>query len=417
MSTFGSSKIALGLITRYFNDPMPILRFLDNAMKFGHHIDQVIVAYSHGITQEAVAAVEERTGITVVEAYGDASMRSRLLFAGLCVDEVDGLLDVPSWPRFQEVPYGAYRNAVLIQALLDGFDYLLFFDTDVQPLVLTAIEGDKPVWQEVDFVGTHMLSLTEEHVTVTTSEYSGYYIIPPMSFNGLSDLLFGLGKGMALEYMEDCDTHGCLNLGPVSPGSPPPTFKPLGGNLGLSLDSPRRLAPFYSTIYTTKGVCIKGRGEDTLLGQTLSDKHGQIIDVDLHIFHDTYDDFPRTPDVRRQTVRDRFFGACLGWIGRNPFMSWYLNGLGRLETSLDTEINLQKLGLSVGGESAAQFLDDPRFAKLPAAFEDSYEVLPQTIDRYHRLMHGWKALLNALAPEVAPHKQVSEDDQQLPLAS
>ncbi|MEA1977211.1 MAG: hypothetical protein U9N80_04865 [Chloroflexota bacterium] len=256
MSTLGSSKIALGLITRYFNDPMPILRFLDNAMKFGHHIDQVIVAYSHGISQEAVVAVEERTGITVVEAYGDAHMRSRLLFAGLSADEVDGLLDVPGWPRSQEVPYGAYRNAVLIQALLDGLDFLLFFDTDVQPLVLTAIEGEKPVWQEIDFVGTHMLSLSEEHVIVTTSEYSGYYIIPPMSFNGLSDLLFGLGKGMALEYMEDCHNHGCLNLGPASPGPPTPTFKPLGGNLGLSLDSPRRLAPFFSTIYSTKSRVV-----------------------------------------------------------------------------------------------------------------------------------------------------------------
>jgi len=417
MSTLGSSKIALGLITRYFHDPMPILRFLDNAMKFGHHIDQVIVAYSHGVKQEAVASIEERTGITIVEAYGDANMRSRLLFAGLSTDEVDGLLDVPNWPRLQEVPYGAYRNAVLIQALLDGFDFLLFFDTDVQPLVLTAIEGEQPVWQEVDFVGTHMLSLSEEHVTVTTSEYSGYYIIPPMSFDGLSDLLFGLGKGMALEYMEDCHTHGCLNLGPAFPGPPTLTFKPLGGNLGLSLDSPRRLAPFFSTIYTTKGACIKGRGEDTLLGQTLSNKHGQIIDVDLRIFHDTYDDFPRTPDVRRQTVRDRFFGACLGWIGRNPFMTWYLNGLGRLETSFKAEINQQRLGLSIGGEKAAEFLDDPRLMELPAAFEDSYEVLPQTIDRYHRLMHGWEALLNALAPEVAPHERVSEDDQQLPLAS
>ena len=417
MSTLGSSKIALGLITRNFHDPMPILRFLDNAMKFGHHIDQVIVAYSHGITPEAVAAVEERTGITVVEAYGDPYMRSRLLFAGLNADEVDGLLDVPGWPRSQEVPYGAYRNAVLIQALLDGFDFLLFFDTDVQPLVLTAIEKIKPVWQEIDFIGTHIHSLSDKRVIVTTSEYLGYYIIPPMSFIGLSDLLFGLGKGMALEYMEDCHTHGCLNLGPASPGPPTPTFKPLGGNLGISLDSPRRLAPFFSTIYTTKGAYIKGRGEDTLLGQTLSDKHGQIIDVDLRIFHDTYDDFPRTPDVRRQTVRDRFFGACLGWIGRNPFMTWYLSGLGRLETSFNAEINQQRLGLSIGGEKAAEFLDDPRFMDLPAAFEDSYEVLPQTIDRYLRLMHGWNALLNALAPEAAPQERVSDDDQQLHLAS
>ncbi len=413
MSTLGSRKIALGLITRYFHDPMPILRFLDNAMKFGHHIDQVIVAYSHGVKQEAVASIEERTGITIVEAYGDANLRSRLLFAGLSADDVNGLLDVPSWPRNQEVPYGAYRNAVLIQALLGGLDYLVFFDSDVQPVVLTALRGDKPFWQEIDFVGTHMVSLYEECVAVTTSEYSGYYIIPPMSFEGLGDLLFGLGKGMALEYLEDCHEHRCLNLGPAWPGPPAPTAKPLGGNLGLSLDEPRRLAPFFSTIYQTDGACIMGRGEDTLLGQTLSDFEGRMIDVDLRIFHDTYDDFPRAPDVRRKPVRDRFYRACLGWIGRNPFMTWYMDKLGRLETSFEAEINQQKLGLSVGGEKAAQFLDDPRFAKLPLAFDDSYMALPQAINRYQHLMYGWEALLAALEPEVAPR----EDDSQLPLAS
>ena len=402
MSTIGNSKIALGLITRHLDDPAAILRFVDNAEKFGHPLDRVIVAYSQRVDPETVATVEESIKMTVVKACGDVNLRSRLLSTGLSVDEVDGLLEVPSWPLHKEAPYGAYRNAVLIEALLSGMDYLLFFDTDVRPVVLTALRRDTPVWQEIDFVGTHMASLSKAHVAVTTSEYSGYYIIPPMSFDGLGDLLFGLGKGMALEYLEDCHEHGCLNLGPASPGPPVPTDKPLGGNLGLSLDEPRRLAPFFSTIYTTQGACIMSRGEDTLLGQTLSGFDGRIIDVDLRIFHDTYDDFPHAPDIRRKPVIDRFYRACLGWIGRNPFMSWYLDRLGRLETSFKAEINIQKLGLSVGGERVAEFLDDPRFAKLPLAFEDSYEALPQAIDRYKRLMYGWEALLTSLEPAIAP---------------
>jgi len=402
MSKIGNNKIALGLITRYLDDPAPILRFVDNAEKFGHPLDRVIVAYSHGVDPKTVAAIEKSIRMTVVNASGDANLRGRLLSTGLSVDEVDGLLDVPGWPLHQEVPYGAYRNAVLIEALLGGLDYLLFFDTDIRPAVLTALRGDAPVWQEIDFVGTHLASLSEADVAVTTSEYSGYYIIPPMSFDGLGDLLFGLGKGMALEYVEDCHAHGCLNLGPASPGLPAPTVKPLGGNLGISLDKPRRLAPFFSTIYTTLGTCIMGRGEDTLLGQALSDFDGRMIDVDLLLFHDTYNDFPRAPDIRRKSVRDRFYRACLGWIGRNPFMTWYLDRLGRLETSSKAEINQQKLGLIAGGERAAQYLDDPRFAKLPLAFEDSYSALPQAIDRYQRLMNGLEALLAALAPEIAP---------------
>jgi hypothetical protein len=413
MSILESRKIALGLITRYLDDPSPILRFVDNARKFGHPLDRVIVAYSHGVDPDTVATVARTINLTTVEATGDANLYNRLLSTGLSVVEAKGLLDVPSWPLHQEVPYGTYRNTVLIQALLSGLDYLLFFDTDVQPVVLTDHSGDTPVWKEIDFIGTHMASLSKERVAVTTSEYSGYYIIPPMSFDGLGDLLFGLGKGMALEYLEDCHEHKCLNLGPALPGSPTPTNKPLGGNLGLSLDKPWRLAPFFSTIYTTQGECVKGRGEDTLLGQALSDFNERMIDVDLRIFHDTYDDFPRVPDIRRKTVRDRFYRACLGWIGRNPFMTWYLDRLGRLETSFKAEINHQRLGLNVGGERAAQFLDDPRFAELPLAFEDSYGVLPQVIDRYQRLMNGWDALLALLAPEITPH----EDHTQLPRAS
>ena len=406
MSKNGNKKIALGLITRYVDDPVTILRFVDNAEKFGHPLDRVIVAYSHGVDPETVASVEKSIKMTVVKASGDAKLRSRLLATGLSADEVDGLLDVPSWPLHQEVPYGAYRNAVLIEALLDGLDYLLFFDTDIQPAVLTALRGDAPVWQEIDFVGTHLASLNEAHVAVTTSEYSGYYIIPPMSFDGLGDLLFGLGKGMALEYLEDCHEHRCLILGSASPEPPVPTTKPLGGNLGLSLDKPRRLAPFFSTIYTTQGKCIMSRGEDTLLGQTLAEFEGRMLDVDLLIFHDTYGNFPRIPDIYRKSVRDRFYRACLGWIGRNPFMTWYLNRLGRLETSYEAEINLQKLGLIAGGERAAQFLDDPRFTKLPLAFDDAYKALPTAIDRYERLMYGWEALQATLEPENAPR----EDD-------
>ena len=149
-----------------------------------------------------------------------------------------------------------------------------------------------------------------------------------------------------------------------------------------------------------------GRGEDTLLGQVLSDFEGRMIDVGLRIFHDTFNDFPRAPDIRRTSIRDRFYRACLGWIGRNPFMTWYLNNLGRLETSYESEINLQKLGLSVGGERVAHFMDDPRFAELPVAFEDSYEALPQAISRFQRLMRGWEALLAALGQDIIPRAEV-----------
>jgi hypothetical protein len=53
-------RIALGLITRHFDDPDPIFLFLDNASEHGHVIDRVIVAYSHSKDESTITAVNNR---------------------------------------------------------------------------------------------------------------------------------------------------------------------------------------------------------------------------------------------------------------------------------------------------------------------------------------------------------------------
>lgn len=417
MGCLQDPRIAFGYITRYFNNPASILRFLRNAWRHDHRIDRVIIACSHGVDQGAVEFLRPRINVSLVHAWGDESLHARLREIGLGPDHASHLLDVPEWSTSREVPYGTYRNHVLIEAVLSGMDLLLFFDSDVQPRVLTAVEGDQCDWQEIDFVGRHMKTLSRSDVLATTSEYSGYYIIPPMQFEGLSDFLFGLGKGMALEYMEDCQFHRCLNVGPKKPGEPKPTDKPLGGNLGLSLDQIDKLAPFYSVMYDYRGRCIKGRGEDTLLGQALSSMESGIMDIDLHVFHDTYIDFPRVPDIHRAPIRERFYHACLGWIGRNPFMTWFMERSGLLETSFRAEIEQQRIGLRVGGEQAARALHDVRFAELSQAFEASYSALPLAIDRYHRLVESWEAFVPIAAEVTHAHGAVDEnrDDIQVSL--
>lgn len=417
MTEYKIPLIALGLIQRDFIDPEPVLRFLDNARAHGHPIDRVIIAYSHKKDKFAVEEVEKRSLIDLLRVSDSRSLQGQMEQVGVPSASIRGLLDLPDGGVEGEIPYGAYRNTVLYKALLEGIDYVLFFDNDVEPRVLTHLDGSDVKWQEIDFVGTHMRSLSKEDVSATTSEYSGYYIIPPMSFPGMGELLTGLGKGMELEYMEDCHDHQCLNLGPVSPGIPKPTDKPLGGNLGLSLQQPWRLAPFYSTIYSYSGMTIKGRGEDTLLGQSISASRGRIIDVDLRIFHDTFEDFPDVPDVHQESIRNRFYWACLGWIGRNPFLSWYLDQMGYLKTDWRSETTLQRIGLEAGGEKAAEYLGDPRFRDLTSAFEASFAALPDSITRYQRLMEGWRALLLALGRDRPPTEEEDAEVRDLRLAS
>lgn len=409
------SRIALSVITRDLIDPSPIHRFLDNARAHDHEIERVIVSYSHRLEEVTLQDLRNHVRIDALCAHDARSLQDQLSRLGLTPEAVEGLLRVPSWSRCREVPYGTYRNVALLHALLEGIDYLLFFDTDVEPRVLTDLEEGCPVWQETDFVGTHMECLAKPEVVATTSEYSGYYIIPPMRFEGFGDLLLGLGKGMVLEYMEDCHDHRCLNLGPAQPRKPSPTSKPLGGNLGLSLEAFQHLYPFFSTTYLFQDMCVKSRGEDTLLGQSLAEVEGSIMDVDLRVFHDTYIDFPQVPDIHRPPVRDRFYRACLGWIGRNPFMTWYLDRCNRLPGGLEEEIDNQRTGLEMGGQAAAGYLKDERFQELPQAFEASYTALPHAIDCFERLLGGWNALVEILGRGSPPSE--NNKDSYLPLAS
>ncbi len=404
-----ADKIAFALITRRVDDATTAMKFLTNARRYGHRIERIIIAYSHGVDREIIETLQCEVTVDLICAHGDDNLRQRLQALGIGSVAVDALLDVPSWSCHHEVPYGAYRNAVLYEAILQGVDYLLFFDYDVTPSVLIRLMDGQPHWQEVDFVGTHLAHLERPEVLATTSDYSGYYIIPPMAFDGLSELLIGLGKELSLDYLSVCDIHGCLNLGPLTPGPVVPTDKLLGGNLGLCLHQPWNLAPFFSTVYEFDGQCIKGRGEDTLLGQALSVNQSQLLDVDLRIFHDTYGDFPTRPDMLRKDVQDRFYNACLGWIGRNPFLNWFRSKMGIRDEFFREEMRPQAECLSVGGRKAARFFENPKFERLPKALEASMAVLPESIERYRRLVKGWEKLINALTPDKLP----TETDEEM----
>ncbi|NIM92924.1 MAG: hypothetical protein GTO18_04345 [Anaerolineales bacterium] len=415
MSGTNTDRIALALITRYLNNPSPITRFLKNAQAYGHYIDRVIVAYSHGVEEEVVEELRAWVPVDIVCAHNDLQMRLRLLDLGLQPSEVEGLLVVPSWPCHNEVPYGAYRNTALIKAMLEGMDYILFFDDDIYPKVLLAHDTGEIAWETIDFVGNHMDYLSEPDITATTSDYSGYYIIPPMVYEGLDELLIGLFKGSAIEYMNSSESHRCLVFGPAIPENVKSTSKLLGGNLGLDLKMPWHLAPFFSTTYMFGEDCILGRGEDTLLGQAIKESGGSALDIDLRVFHNTFHDFPIEPDIHQKTTANRFYRACLGWIGRNPFLTWFMERNGWVESSFEEEISHQRIGLVSGGVKTAEYLNDSRFERLPYALDAAMVSLPDMITRYERLRDGWTALIEFLA--TSPISGDFDEGEELKLAS
>jgi hypothetical protein len=391
------SRIALAHITRTLDDTAPAQRFLKNARDHGHRVERLIVAYSHGVDEQVAQTLRRQIQLDLVPTHGDSNLSRRLSDTGLQDHDINELLKVPSWRAWGEVPYGAYRNAALFTALLEGIDYLIFFDSDVWPRELIAIEEEGPLWKEIDYVDEHLTSLSLPGVVATSSEYSGYYIIPPMKFDGLDQLLIGLGKSTEPHCLARITDDGCLATSQPGQMRTGPTTKLLGGNLGLNLRIPELLLPFYSSGYEFWGMYVMGRGEDTFLSYGLMEQGSEMIDINLPVFHDTFVNFPSKPRLQSPKVRDRFYNACLGWIGRNPTLAWRKSELGLLETGLEEEIERQRQGLRLGSRKVARYLSDDRFETLEDAFESSVAALPQAIVRYQSLMSGWTALQDALA--------------------
>ena len=129
-------NVALGMIVRDFVSAEPILAFLDNAEKFGHEISHVIVAYSHRFDWTAVQMLEGRARLSLVKLHDYEKAKWELGYLNLRQNSISDLLYCPLLDGRGLIPYGFNRNHVLLEALFEKIDVLIFVDSDVQPAVL-----------------------------------------------------------------------------------------------------------------------------------------------------------------------------------------------------------------------------------------------------------------------------------------
>lgn len=122
------------------------------------------------------------------------------------------------------VGYGKNRNNVLMKAMLTGSDILIFVDTDVYPkLLVETVNG--VIKQEIDFIGEHMKYLSLDSVMISTSDYSGYYIIPPMKFKGMEYLYRGLQKDGVCDFFYKLEWNIIVLFPPIIQNAS--RFKPI----------------------------------------------------------------------------------------------------------------------------------------------------------------------------------------------
>jgi len=383
-------KISIGVITKDFNSLEPIDEFLENASKHNHEIYSVIIIYSHSCDFRLIENLEEKVKVFPVKINEAPEMKEQLVEMGLFTENTEILLNCSTLKKYGKVPYGLNRNYALIKALLSGSEALVFIDTDVYPRVLVK-KDDEVKEKEIDFIGRHLEYLKKKEVIITTSDYSGFYIIPPMGFNGIKELFIGLQKEGAFEFLRNFDQHNCLNLDNDKKRKIFETDKILGGNVAIKLSALKELPPFFSTVYNVNGDNVLSRGEDTLLGIKLKKSEKKCIDIDTKIFHNTFGNYPEVPDIKKdKSIKDRFYYTCLGWIGRNPFLNW-LKG-----EDVEEVKNRQKKNIIIGSKAVASYLSDERFLILPKALEISYHNLERVINEYKDTMRAWNNFIKKL---------------------
>jgi len=375
-------KKAIGIITKNISDILSLDDFLDNAKKYNHKIDYVIITYSNKYDAKFIDNLRKRVNVVVHKInHFDINYFSKYKIES---KNIANLLFSKEFKEYGLVPYGFNRNTVLLASIMLGIDYLFFIDTDVYPYVLEK-QGNENIKGEIDFFGRHIEYLKEEDIAVTTSDYSGYYIVPPLNVEKMGSFFEGIQKEGMRDYLSNANKHNCLNFGNSKKQIIRDTGKILGGNLGLKVDVIKRYIPFFSDLLKVGGNVYLTRGEDTVLGYELNSAGYRCVDIDTLIFHDTFSTFPNKPNIIDDLrVKDRFFYATMGWIGRNPMLNWLQN------KNLHQVYRRQKKALEKSVVQVSRYLDDSRFLLLVDAIDRAYAQLPQVIRNYENTVNAWK---------------------------
>lgn len=118
-------------------------------------------------------------------------------------------------------------------------------------------------------------------------------------------------------------------------------------------------------------------------------EHGHLscMDIDVHIFHDTYGNYPVLPDLREsRRVRDRFFYACTGWIGRNVFLRWR-------EGCSSSEYTWRLKQLEMGARGLCEYTKDERFMELPQIARAAESCLESMVNQYFNTAKAWQEFM------------------------
>ena len=276
--------------------------------------------------------------------------------------------------------YAAKRNAILLSAIKNRMNYLIFLDDDEYPLAVTNTRS-KLVWG-----GQHVLLTHLQHISqadITHGHHCGY--ISPIPYVEYNDKLSEADFRKFIEAISN-DIVGWDTIKSVmkNGGVTYADTKVLtsdeatevqeinrakfisGANLCINLKDPRRVFPFYNP--------PGARGEDTFLSTCLADR--RVLRVPCYTFHDGFSTYShllhgvlplRFKFIRadHEAVATRFYKACIGWTRYKPLLLYITNPEG-----FEENINVMRQQLVSTLPKICTFFGQRRFMNILSELEE-----------------------------------------------
>lgn len=227
--------------------------------------------------------------------------------------------------------YGNKKNIVILTALRDEYDYVIFWDDDEYP-VYSVRNNEAIEWYSSDLIKEYT-SNRGFPIDIACGYWTGFISTIPLQFNTYISRDLAIKFGEALSIGSDVvDRNTFINSSSsfvvLNSDMAVKKIEEIngvkwvgGGNVAYRVDSIRsgRVPPFY----TPDG----SRGEDTIHSMQL--KEVNVYSVPVGVFHDAFSDykditkgrFPKNlvlPDKGREYYMKRFSEALFGWLTYAP---------------------------------------------------------------------------------------------------
>lgn len=313
--------------------------------------------------------------------------------------------------------YAVQRNIIQYQAIKEHVDYLIFLDDDEYPLAVTKSQ-DTCLWS-----GQHVL---EEHIRYlqfsdfTNGYHCGYLSpLPTIEYDGIltEEIFHNFTDALSSDVLKWSSVQQTIQSGGVTYADKTVLMEHKaqlvpehngakyisGGNLGINLTDPSKILPFFNP--------PGARGEDSLLSTCITQRN--VKKIPIYTFHDGFGfygsllkgvlpmELKKISLYDSQTVIDRFYRACIGWIRYKPLYTFLTQPEYYTDILEKSKQNLQKTL-----EAISAYFNNWDFMQILTELEDYIAKIPLHFDMFCQANQTWKKI-------IAQLQSTTETEQQL----